>query len=72
MLTFGMVVMFGGYTVASYGWVLLRGWDIPFRQWISPLHPYSWPAGGGEPPTIPGSQLLPSSASAATAAATVA
>lgn len=56
-----MVAVFAGYTVAGYGWVLLKGWDIPFRQWVSPLHPYTWPAGGADPPPIPPSQLFPGS-----------
>lgn len=59
MLTFGMVVVFGAYTVSSYGWVLLKGWDIPFRSWISPLNPYQWPADGTEPPAIPPASLFP-------------
>lgn len=56
-----MVTLFAGYTVAGYGWVLLKGWDIPFRQWVSPLHPYTWPAGGGDPPPIGADRLFPSS-----------
>lgn len=72
MMVFGMGVIFAGYTVASYGWVLLRGWDIPLREWISPLHPYQWPGGGAAPPTIPGSQLFPTGVSAAQDASTTA
>jgi hypothetical protein len=64
MLVVGMAVVFAGYTVGSYGWVLLKGWDIPFRSWISPLSTYTWPAGGAEPPPIPATQLFPSSAAA--------
>jgi hypothetical protein len=63
MLAVGMAVVFAGYTVSSYGWVLLKGWNIPFRQWVSPLNPYTWPAGGAEPPPIPASQLFPGPAS---------
>jgi len=65
VLVVGMAVIFAGYTVGSYGWVLLKGWDIPFRQWVSPLNPYQWPAGGGDPPPIPSNQLFPSSAASA-------
>jgi len=65
VLAIGMVAIFSGYTVASYGWVLLKGWDIPFRAWVSPLHPYTWPADGAAPPPVPASQLFPSSASTA-------
>ena len=50
-MTLAMVTVIAGYTVASYGWVLLQGWDITFRQWISPLNPYVWPS--GPVPTVP-------------------
>lgn len=72
MLVIGMAVLYAGYTVGSYGWVLLKGWDIPFRAWISPLHPYTWPAGGAEPPPIPPTQLFPGSASSGGPATTAA
>lgn len=60
VLTFGIGVTFAAYTLTSYGWILLKGWNIPFRAWVSPLNPYAWPKNGTEPPTIPGSQLFPS------------
>jgi len=57
MLGAGIVLGWVAYSVSSWGYVLLRGWDIPFRRWVSPLNPYTWPAGG--PPPIPDNQLLP-------------
>ncbi len=72
MLVVGMAVVFAGYTVGSYGWVLLKGWDIPFRAWVSPLSPYTWPAGKADPPPIPATQLFPSSASASPGGGTAA
>lgn len=57
MLPAGIVLGWVAYAVGSYGWVLLRGWDIPFRAWVSPLNPYQWPAGGPGP--IPDEQLFP-------------
>lgn len=45
-----MLVTWAGYAVSSWGYVLIRGWDICFREWVSPLHPYQWPSGG--PPLI--------------------
>ena len=57
MLAVGIVVTWLGYAVGSYGYVLVRGWDIPVRAWFSPLNPYQWPPGG--PGTIPDSQLFP-------------
>lgn len=72
MLVIGMATLFAGYAVGSYGWVLLKGWNIPFRAWVSPLNPYTWPAGGADPPPIPADKLFPSSAAPATASMTAA
>ena len=57
MIVAPIVVIFLGYTAASYGYVLMRSWEIPFRAWISPLHPYQYPQGG--PPKMPDGQLFP-------------
>jgi hypothetical protein len=45
VITAGIVVLFAGYAIGSYGVVLLRGYDITWKQWISPLNPYPWPKG---------------------------
>lgn len=63
-----MAFIFAGYSVAGYGWILLRGYDIPLRSWMSPLRPYTWPS--GTPPTIPDTQLFPTSTAASTASST--
>ena len=59
MLAAGLVLGWVAYGVGSYGWVLLRGWDIPARAWFSPLNPYQWPK-GGTPPVIPDTAVFPS------------
>lgn len=56
-LAIGMVWV--GYGVATYGWVLGNGWNITAAQWFSPLNPYQWPAGGKAPPKIPLGQMWP-------------
>lgn len=58
-MTAGIVVMFAGYTIASYGIVLLRGYDITWKQWINPLAPWTWPAKGTQIPKVPATQFLP-------------
>ncbi len=58
MLVLGMAFIFAGYSVGGFGWVLIRGYNITFRSWMSPLNPYQWPAGG--PGLIPDQQLFPS------------
>jgi hypothetical protein len=60
MLGVGFLLVWAGYGVGSYGWCMVRGYDVPFRAWMSPLNPYQWPAGGPAP--IPDSQLFPGSA----------
>lgn len=56
-LVLGAALLYGGYIVASFGWIMLRGWDIPFRSWVSPLNPYQW---AGTPSPIPATQIFPS------------
>jgi len=59
----GVVIVWAGYAAASWGVVLLHGWNITFLQWVNPLNPYRYPAGGPAP--IPDSQILPGSPSGA-------
>ena len=56
-LTAGLVVIMAGYAIASYGVVLLRGYDIRWSSWINPLNPYVWPA--GPVPNVPPTQVFP-------------
>ena len=58
-MTAGILVIFAGYTVASYGVVLLKGWDIPWRDWINPVHAWQWPASGTDIPKTPPTRILP-------------
>ena len=62
-----ILVLFTGYTVTSYGVVLLHGWNVTFKQWINPLDAYTWPADGADPDPIPPGQLFPGSAATDTA-----
>ena len=56
----GVVIVWAGYAAASWGVVLLHGWNITFLQWVNPLNPYRYPAGGPAP--IPDNQILPGGA----------
>lgn len=53
-----MVLLWAGYGVSSYGYVLVKGWNINVRQWFSPLNPYTWPK--GSVPCYTGSGIFPS------------
>lgn len=57
MTTAGMLIVFAGYAVISYGYVLIRGYDITWKAWLDPLNPYQW---NGTPTPIPATQVFPS------------
>jgi len=67
-MTVPIIILFGAYTVGSYGWILLKGYNITFKDWVNPLNPYRWP--GGTPGLVPAGQVFPSKASATSAATT--
>jgi hypothetical protein len=54
-----MAVLFAGYTIGSYGWILLKGWNITFRSWISPLNPYRGFEKGTTPLCVPPGSVFP-------------
>lgn len=54
-----MGTAFAGYTILSYGWVLTKGYNITFGQWVSPLHAYQWPAKGQDVPRVPSGRVFP-------------
>lgn len=56
-MTIGILVTFAGYTLASYGWILLKGYDITFKEWVDPLAPYQWPS--GKVPTVAAGSVFP-------------
>jgi len=65
----GFVLMWAGYAVGSYGWVLIKGYNITLRQWFSPLNPYQWPANTGATiPRVPKGNIFPTSSAASTSA----
>lgn len=71
MVAFGFGVLWLGYLQAIYGFCLLKGYDIRWRDLANPVHPYQWPASGTAIPTVPPGQILPGgSSSSATIAKT--
>jgi hypothetical protein len=65
----GMVITWLGYTMASWGYCVLRGYNVTLGEWANPLAPYSgaWP-----PAALASNILLPgeSSTSSGNAVAT--
>ena len=56
-MTAAILAVFAGYAIGSYGVVLVKGWDVPWKQWINPLDPWQWPSGAV--PKAPGTTILP-------------
>ena len=64
MPAIGMVLAWFGYSAASWGYFLVRGYDVKFTDWINPLHPY--PGNPADAGTIPPDQVWPTGAAAKT------
>jgi hypothetical protein len=41
MLPLGMVLGMLGYGLSSWGYILVKGYNITLREWFTPLHPYT-------------------------------
>lgn len=63
MLPLGMVLTFVGYGVGTYGYVLVKGYNITLRQWFSPLHPWQGPL--DKAGMVPPGQIFPGGKGAA-------
>ena len=59
MLVLGMLLVFTGYGVGSWGWLLVKGENITLREWFSPLHPYTGPLDGNG--KVPQGSIFPTS-----------
>ena len=66
MKAIAVVLGFTAYTVYSFGYIMIKGYNITLREWVTPLHPYSgtWP-----PATVPQGSIWPTTGSGGTAAA---
>lgn len=53
-----IVLGFTAYTVYTWGYILIKGYNITLREWVTPLHPYSgtWP-----PAHVPPGSIFPTS-----------
>lgn len=41
MLPLGMILGFAGYGLGTWGYILVKGYNITLREWFSPFHPYT-------------------------------
>ena len=67
MTAIALLVIFAGYSVGSYGYVLIRGFNITPRQWFDPLNttPPDW-----TPNNVPSGQVFPGSGTSTSAQTT--
>jgi hypothetical protein len=64
MIVLGMGMVLFAYSAGSWGYCLVKGWNIPLRAWVSPLNPYQWPAGGADPKCVPPGYIFPTTKAA--------
>lgn len=69
MIALAALVVWVGYGNASWGWCLVKGYDVPFIQWWNPLGPYVWPA-DGNPGFVRKGQIFPGGAPGTASATT--
>lgn len=61
MPAIGFLVAWFGYGLASWGYFMVKGYDVPLSSWLNPVHPFTGkPSDAG---TIPAGQIFPGSAS---------
>lgn len=58
MVAVAMVAVWGAYGMGTWGWCLVKGYNITFSQWFNPAKPYQWPKNG--PDLVPAGQVFPS------------
>lgn len=65
---FGLWVFYG---IGTWGYCLVKGYNVTFGQWFNPMKPYEW---NGSPDRVPAGSVLPTgkAAAASTAKAQVA
>ena len=60
MVAVGFLVLWLGYSEIVYGYTLLKGYNITWKQLADPINPYQWPSPPGtQPDLIPPGQILP-------------
>jgi len=57
MFAVGVLIVWGGYAVTSWGLCLIKGYNVTLGQWVNPVSPFQWPS--GPVPLIPATQIWP-------------
>jgi hypothetical protein len=61
----GLGLAFVAYTIGTWGFILVKGYNITLRQWVTPLHPFTGPLASAG--TVPQGNLFPGKPSTAAA-----
>lgn len=59
MLPLGMVLGTLAYGMGSWGYILVKGYNITLREWFSPIHPYTGSLASAG--TVPQGSVFPTS-----------
>lgn len=70
MPALGMVIAWFGYTLTSWGYIVVKGYDVTLSAWANPMKPYTgaWPPAQLDPAVLlPGGSSTSSGNAVATA-----
>lgn len=56
MVAVAVLAVWAAYGVGTWGWCLVKGYNITFLEWFNPADPYEW---DGTPPMVPTGSVLP-------------
>ena len=59
MLPLGLILGSIGYGVGTWGYILVKGYNITLREWFSPLHPFTGALDSNG--TVPKGSIFPTS-----------
>ena len=59
MLPLGLGLGFAGYGLGTWGYILVKGYNITLREWFSPLHPFTGALDSNG--TVPQGSVFPTS-----------
>jgi len=55
----GIGLAIAAYTVGTWGYILVKGYNVTLREWVTPLHPFTGPLTGNG--MVPSGSVFPTS-----------
>lgn len=56
MVAVGFFGLWAFYGLGTWGWCLIKGYNITFGQWFNPVKPFMW---NGAPEMVPAGSVFP-------------